>query len=172
MDFFQVVVMSVLLYGCTTWSLTKRIEKKLDRNNTRILRAIWILKSWKQYPMKQQQYGHLLPILKTLQVRGIRHVGHSWRSKDKLISNVLPRTPTHGRASVGWPARTYSHQLCADTGCSLEDLPGAMDDRDGLLKRERERVKEIRAVVSTWKWRCWWDFCYWVWLWEVFFFIL
>ena len=28
-------------------------------------------------------------------------------------------------------ARNYIQQLCADTGCSLEDLPGAIDDRDG-----------------------------------------
>ena len=30
-------------------------------------------------------------------------------------------------------------QLYADTGCSLEDLPGTMDDRDGW----REKVREI-----------------------------
>ena len=28
--FFQAVVGSVLLYGCTTWTLTKRLENKLD----------------------------------------------------------------------------------------------------------------------------------------------
>ena len=28
------------LYGCTTWTLTKRLEKKLDGNYTRMLRAI------------------------------------------------------------------------------------------------------------------------------------
>ena len=32
-------------------------------------------------------------------------------------------------AKAGRPARTYIQQLCADTGCSLEDLPGVMDDR-------------------------------------------
>ena len=34
-----------LLYGCTTWTLTKRLEKKLDGNYTRMLRAI-LNKSW------------------------------------------------------------------------------------------------------------------------------
>ena len=28
----------------------------------------------------------------------------------------------------------YQQQLCTDTGCSLEDLPGAMDDRDELVR--------------------------------------
>ena len=33
-------------------------------------------------------------------------------------------------------------QLCADTGCSLEDLPGVIDDRDGWKERKKERKKE------------------------------
>ena len=39
-SFFQAAVISILLYGCTTWTLTKRLEKKLDGNYTRMLRAI------------------------------------------------------------------------------------------------------------------------------------
>ena len=31
-SFFQAAVVSILLYGCTTWTLTKRLEKKLDGN--------------------------------------------------------------------------------------------------------------------------------------------
>ena len=29
-SFFQAAVVSILLYECTTWTLTKRLEKKLD----------------------------------------------------------------------------------------------------------------------------------------------
>ena len=39
-SFFQAAVVSILLYGCTTWTLTKRLMKKLDGNYTRMLRAI------------------------------------------------------------------------------------------------------------------------------------
>ena len=46
-SFFQAAVTSILLYGCTTWTLTKRLEKKLDGNYTRMLRAI-LNKSWQQ----------------------------------------------------------------------------------------------------------------------------
>ena len=34
-SFFQAAVVSILVYGCTTWTLTKRLEKKLDGNYTR-----------------------------------------------------------------------------------------------------------------------------------------
>ena len=40
-SFFRAAVVSILLYGCTTWTLTKRRKKKLDGNYTRMLRAIW-----------------------------------------------------------------------------------------------------------------------------------
>ena len=39
-SFFQAAAASILLYGCTTWTLTKRLEKKLDGNYTRMQRII------------------------------------------------------------------------------------------------------------------------------------
>ena len=67
-SFFQAAVVSIQLYGCTTWTLIKRLEKKLDSNYTRILRAI-LNKSWQQHPTRHQLYGHLPSITKTTQVR-------------------------------------------------------------------------------------------------------
>ena len=149
-SFFQAAVTSILLYGCTTWTLTKRLEKKLDGNYTRMLRAI-LNKSWRQHPIRRQLYGHLPPITKTIQVRRTRHAGHCWRSRDELISDVLLWTPTHGRAKAGRPARTYIQQLCEDTRWSPEDLPEAMNDRE----KWRERVRDIRATSTTRWWRWW-----------------
>ena len=97
-------------------------------------------KSWRQHPRKQQLYGHLPPTMKTIQIRRTRHAGHYLGSKDELTSDVLLWTTSHGRGKVGRPAKTYIQQLCADRGCCLEYLLGAMDDRDGW----RERVREIR----------------------------
>ena len=141
-SFFQASIVSILLYGCTSWTLSKRLEKKLDGNYTKMLRAI-LNKSWRQHPTRHQLYGHLPTITKTIQVRRTRHAGHCWRSTDELIW-----TPTYGRAKVGRPARTYIQQLCEDTGCSPEDLPEAMNDREMW----QERVKDIRACGTTWWW--------------------
>ena len=143
-SFFQVAVVSILLYGCTTWMLTKRLEKKLDGNYTRILRAI-LNKSWQQHLMRHQLYGHLPPITKTIQARRTRHAGHCWRSKDELISDVLLWTPAYGQAKAGRPARTYIQQLCEDTGYSSEDLSEAMNDRE----KWRERARDIRDSGTT-----------------------
>ena len=125
-SFFQTAVVSILLYGCTTWTLTKRLEKKVDGNYARTLRVI-LNKSWRT---RHQLYGHLPPITKTIQVRRTRHAGHCWRSRDELISDVLLWTSAYGRAKAGRPARTYIQQLCEDTGYSPEDLTEAMNDRE------------------------------------------
>ena len=147
-SFFQAAVVSILLYGCTTWTLTKRLEKKLDGNYTRMLRAV-SNKSWRQHPTRHQLYGHLTPITKTVQVRRTRHVGHCWRSKDELISDVFLWTPTYGRAKAGRPARTYIQQLCEDTGCNSEDLPEAMNDREKWRERIRRHNMMMMMILKA-----------------------
>ena len=148
--FFQVVVVSIRLYGCTRWTITKRMDKKLNGNYTRMLQAA-LNKSCRQQPIKHQLYGHLPHITKTMQVRWTRQARYCWRIKNEIISDILLWTPSHGRPKIGRPARTYVLHICADTGCSLEDVPGVMDFRDGW----QERVSQIRSSSATW-W-CWYS---------------
>ncbi len=140
-SFFQAAVVLILLYGCTTWTLTKWLERKLDGHYTRMLQAI-LNKSWRQHPRRHQLYDHLPPITKTIQIRRARHAGHCWRSKDEHTRDVLLWSP------AGRPARTYIQQLCEDMGCSPEEPPKAMNDRE----KWRETVRDIRAGGATWWW--------------------
>ena len=94
----------------------------------------------------------LPPFTKTIQVKRARHAGHCWRSKEEIISDVLLWTPAYGQEKAGRPARTYIQQLWEDTGCSPEDRPKAMNDRE----KWRERVRDIRASGTTW----WWWYIY------------
>ena len=146
-SFFQAVVVSILLYGCTTWTLTKRLEKKLDGNYTRMLRAI-LNKSWQQHPTRHQLYGHLPPITK-LSKQDEPDMPDT--AGEARTSDVFLWTPAYGQSKAGRLARTYIHQLCDDTGCNPEDLPEAMNDRETW----RKRVRDIRAGRTTWWW-CWW----------------
>ena len=135
-SFFQAAVVSILLYGCTTWTLTKWLKKKLDGNYTRMLRAI-LNKSWWQHPTRHQLYGQLPLITKTIQVRRTRHAGYCWRSKDGLISGVLLWTPAYGQAKAGRPARTYIQQLCEDR------------QKRWVIERSGERGSGI-SVLAAW----------------------
>ena len=88
------------------WTLTKRLEKKLNGNYIRMLRAI-LNKSWQQHPTRHQLYGHLPPNTKTIQAGRARHARHCWRSKDELVCDVLLWTPAL------WPikSRTTSSNI-------------------------------------------------------------
>ena len=142
-SFFQAAVVLILLYECTTWTLTKWLEKKLNGNYTRMLRAI-LNKSWQQHPTRNQLYSHLPPITKTIQARQTRHAGHCWRSKDEIVSDVLLWTPTYDQSKAGRPAWTYILQLCDDMGCNPEDLPEAW-----MIGRRGERGSGI-SMLAAW----------------------
>ena len=127
--FFQTAVVSILLYGCTTWTLTKQMKEKLVGNYTRMLRAI-LNKSWRQHPPKLQLYGHLPPITKTIKIRRTRHARHWWGSKDQLISDVLLWIPSHSWAKTRWPAYPTYHS--------------SVPIRDVVLKTYREQWGVVR----------------------------
>ena len=145
-SFFQVAVVSILLYGCTTWTLTKRLEK-LDGNYTRMLRAI-LNKSWRQHPTRHQLYGHLPPITKTIHVRRTRHAGHCRRSRDELVSDVLLGTPQkqddrHEHTSSTYVRiqdvalktcqRRWTIGKSGERGSGISVLPARHDDGDDLF---------------------------------------
>ena len=140
-SFFRAVIVSILLYECTTWTETKRIEKKIDGHYTRMLRVI-LNKSWRQHHTKQQLYGHVPPITKTIQIRRTRHAGHRWRSRDKLIRDVLLWTPSHGQAKDDQPESTYSSSVLI---------------RDVALKTGRKQSMRGRGGErESQGYPCWW----------------
>ena len=135
-NFFQAAVVSILLYGCTTSTLTKRMEKECCEQ-------YWTSPGGST-PQSSSCTATHHP--KTIKTRRISHVGHCWRSRDELISDLLQWIPSQAKARR--LARTYIQHLCFDTGCSPEDLPEAMDDR----VRWWERFMDIHADGATW-WR-------------------
>ena len=74
----------------------------------------------------------LRPISKTIQVRGRRHGEHSWRNKYEVLT-------------------TLSDQICTGTECSLENLPGAMDDSDEKKEKEKKRGRERESQGISWE---------------------
>ena len=150
-SFFQAAVESILLYGCTTLTLTKRLKKKLGGNYTRMLRAI-LNNSWRQHPTRHQLYGHLPRKLYKLDEPDTQDTAREARTNSSVMYSCGP--PAYGQAKAGRPARTYIQQLCEDTGCNPEDASKAMNDRE----KWRERVKDICACGTTWWWWWWW-FC-------------
>ena len=148
--------------------LTDKVKRSFFPSSGRINTAVWMHymdpnytygeKAWRQShknavsnikqvpeaaPHKQQLYGHLPSITKTIKVRRTRHAGHCWKSRDELIIDLLLWTTSYGRAKSGRPARTCIQRLYADTACDLEGLLEAMDQRKG----RRERGRDISVLM-------------------------
>ena len=119
--------------------LTKRLEKKLDGNYTRMLRAI-LNKSWQQHPTRRQLCGHLPPVTKTIQARRTRHAGHCWRSKDEIVSDVLLWTPAYGQSKAG--RHTYSSYMM------IRDVNLKTCWRRWMIGRRGERGSGISVLAA------------------------
>ena len=125
---YQHILLYIYVYGCTTWTLKKRLE-----NYTRMLRAI-LNKSWRQHSTKPQLFGHLPPFRKTIKVRLTRYAKHCWRSRDELLSDILEQKQEDQLKP------TYSSSVRI---------------RDVALRTGKKRWT-IGWSGTTWCWWCWW----------------
>jgi len=140
-NFFRATTGSVLLYGSTTWTLTKSLELKLDGAFTRMLRAALNV-SWREHPTNERLYGNIPKITSLIREQRTCLAGHSYRSKEELASELILWQPKHGHRGRGRPSKTFIDQLSSDTGCPSEHLATAMSDRQSW----KERVRAIRAI--------------------------
>ena len=143
-NFFRATVESVLTYGSITWTLTSKLEKKIDGAYTRMLRAA-LNRSWRDHPTNKELYANIPPISQSIRLQRLRFAGHCWRNKEELAGKVLLWSPSHGRRSQGRPKRTYPEQLADDVGCHAEELPALMSDKTEW----KRRVSMLSRASST-----------------------
>ena len=126
--------MSVLLYGCTTWTLTKRLEKKLAWNYMWMASVVLHI-SWSQHFKKEMLFAHQPP----------NKIGVAF------LYGLLDKD-----VSVGRQNKIYIFQVWVDIGCNLEELLMVMVERDGSVcvcvsvcvwERENERERRERECV-------------------------
>ena len=60
----------------------------------------------------------------------MKFVGHCWRSKEQILSQLLLWQPAHGSRPRRRPTKSCMDQLETDTGLGLDNLPTAMEDRE------------------------------------------
>ena len=69
-----------------------------------------------------------------------------WKSRNELISDILLWTTMHEHISVGYLAKIYFHQLCAETEFCVEDLPKAINDRQLARVSKRNQFDLVWLV--------------------------
>ena len=136
--FFHTTVSSVLLYESSTWTLTKKLETKLNGYCTKILRVVNNVK-WQQRISNNVLYHNLPKITNTIASRRVSFARHCFRSKE-VTHKLILWEPKCGKNTRGRPARNFINQLTDDTNLDKEDLETAMSDRDYW----KNKVIEVR----------------------------
>ena len=136
---FKTAIEPILLYGSETWTLSKKLEKRLDGTYTRLLMRVQNI-SWKSHPTKTYIYNTLPPVSSLVQTRRVRFAGHCCRADQEVISDLLLWKPNsqnkRGRKL------TYPDVISRDVGLKQEDLKTAMMDREVWRSY-------VEAIVST-----------------------
>ena len=138
-SFLQAAVVSILLYGCTTWTLTKRLEKKLVLAGTphKSLTIRPPASHHENYPSSTNQTCKSL-----LEKQGRAH---------KWCTPMYSYGPSHmaGQKQDNQHEHTSSSYVKIQ-GVALKTCQRWWNDRE----KWRERVRDIHAYGTTWWW--WW----------------
>ena len=123
---FCALVEPILLFGAETWTLTTRLQQRLDGTYTNLLRRVQNI-HWREHATLKIIYGDLPPISARLIQKRTQFAGHCQRATGEAISSLLLWKPT-GR--VFSRKLTFPGVIARDTGLEIADLDTAMQNRD------------------------------------------
>ena len=96
---FQALALLILLYGYTSWTLTKLRDEKQDWNTQQCYVLFWTNSGISTQQNSNLRAAYLTS--QTLQVKWTRHWGGShWRSREELMSDILLHIYAHGLADM------------------------------------------------------------------------
>jgi len=132
--------MPVVLYGCETWSLTRREEKKLRVFENMVLRRIFgprrdeITGEWRRLHDEELNDLYSSPnMVRVIKSRRMRWAGHVARMvEERGVYRVLVGKP-EGRRPLGRPRRRWVNNIRMDlqeVGYWYMDCIGLAQDRD------------------------------------------
>jgi len=121
-------VEAVLLYGCETWSLSKKQEQELDGCDTKMLRKALNI-SWREHVTNELLYEDLPKILTKIRTRRLKLAGHCARHPEEADSNLVLWVPDRGSGGRVRPTSTFIHTLTRDTGLQLEETHACMQNK-------------------------------------------
>ena len=124
---FRATVEPILLYGSETWTLSRKLERRLDGTYTRLLMRAQNL-SWKRHPTIAQIYGKLPRVSTLVKSRRVQFSGHCFRADSEITSSLLLWKPTfdHTRGRK----LSFPDVISRDTGIRTQDLGTVMKDRE------------------------------------------
>ena len=151
---FRTIILLVVLYGCETWSLTLREERKLRVFENMVLRRIFG-PSWDEGPgewrrLHNEELSDLYSspnIVRVIKSRRMRWAGHvACMGEERGVYRVLVQKP-EGKRPLGRPWRRWVDNIRMDlqeVGCGYMDWIGLAQDTD-RWRRFVSAVMNLRA---------------------------
>ena len=144
------------MYGCETWSLTLREERKLRVFENMVLRRIFgprrdeVTGEWRRLHNEELNDLYSSPnIVRVIKSRRVRLAGHVARMGEEMgVYRVLVGKP-EGRRPLGRPRRRWVDTIRMDlqeVGCWYMDWIGLAQDRD----RWRTLVSAVMNFRVPW----------------------
>ena len=118
---YRNIILPVVLYGCETWSLTLREERRLRVFENRVLRRIFgpkrdeVTGEWRKLHNDELNYLYSSPnTVRAIKSRIIRWAGHVARmGKKRGVYRVLVGRP-EGKRRLGRPRRRWEDNIKMD----------------------------------------------------------
>ena len=136
---YRTIILPVVLYGCETWSLTLREERKLRVFENMVLRIFGprrneVTGEWRRLHNEELNDLYSSPnIVRVIKSRRMTWAGHEARMGEELgVYRVLLGKP-EGRRPLGRPRRRWVDNSGMDpqeVGCGYMDWIGLVQDRD------------------------------------------
>jgi hypothetical protein len=127
---YRTVILPVVLYGCETWSLTLREERRLRMFENRVLRWVFgpkrdeVTGEWRKLHDEELRDLYFLPnIVRVVKSRRMRWAGHVARmGEGRGVRRVLVGKP-EGKRSLGGPRHRWEGNIKMD----LQEVGGGWD---------------------------------------------
>jgi len=132
---YRTIILPVVLYGCETWSLTLREERKLRVFEKKVLRRIFgsrrdeVTGEWRRMHNEELNDFYSSPnIVRVIKSRRMRWAGRVERmGEERGVYRVLAGKP-EGKRPLGRPRRRWVD--LQEVGCGCMDWIGSAQDRD------------------------------------------
>ena len=137
-NLYRSLVLSILLYGCETWTLMSNGEKRISAFENKAHRRLLEIN---YRHMKTNQYvnetiiklvGKFEPLLTTIKRRKMSYYGHICRHNS--LANTIMQGKVEGARSRGRPKKDWMSNITLLTNKSVDELSEKTRDRDRWRK--------------------------------------
>ena len=150
---YRTIILPVVLYGCETWSLTLREERRLRVFQNRVLRRVFgrkrdeVTAEWRKLHNEElNDLYSLLNIVRVVKSRRMRWAGHVARmGENRGVHRVLVGKPG-GKRPLGRPRRRWEDNVKMD----LQEVEGGRGDWMQMAQ-DRDRWRALVGRVRDFR---------------------